>query len=234
MPAETAKVPEVKVRPLSEAEAHYRVGHMVLASAGDVDVAGEALERALSLEPRHAGALAGLARLHLRRAEALERDKSDSSAEVARVEQYLEQARRIEPKRAETFAIEGHIHFLKAEQAIGRKDQAAVRKAVAAARKAYRRAINLDETLADALLALGLTYFLDDDGSEEGQVAFEGAAYLLPLSPVSSFNLAKLHLARKQPAQALALLDHAQRWARTDEQRDAVRALLDEAQRAAP
>jgi hypothetical protein len=234
MPAETAEVPDVEILPLSEGEAHYRVGHMVLASGGDADIAREALERALLLEPRHAGALAGLARLHLRKAEALERDESDSSAEVARVEQYLEQARTIEPKRAETFAIEGHIQFLKAEQAIGRKDQAAMRQAVAAARKAYRRAINLDETLADALLALGLTYFLDDDGSEEGQVAFEGAAYLLPLSPVCSYNLAKLHLARKQPALALAPLDHAERWARTDEQRVAVRALIDEARRAAP
>lgn len=229
LPAETVEAPEVEVRSLSEGEAHYRVGQLVLASFGDVDVAREALERSLALEPRHAGALAGLARVHLRKAEALSGEGSDSRAEVARVEQYLERARAIEPKRAETFAIEGHIHFLKAQQAIRGADQAAVQQAVTAARKAYRRAINLDDTLADALLALGLTYLLDDDGAEEGQVAFEGAAYLLPLNPTCSIGLAQLHLARKQPALALAPLDHAQRWARTDEQRAAVRALINEA-----
>lgn len=234
VPAEKAEVPEVEIRPLSEGEAHFRVGQLVLASFGDLDVASEAMERALALEPRHAGALAGLARVHLRRAERAWDEGGDSRAEEARVEQYLKQARSIERKRAETFAIEGHLYFLRTQQALRREDKAAVRQAVTAARKAYRRAINLDDTLADALQALGLTYLLDDDGAEEGQVAFEGAAYLLPLHPMCSIGLAQLHLARKQPEKALAPLDHALRWSRNDEQRAKVQALIDEARRGAP
>lgn len=123
---------------------------------------------------------------------------------------------------------------MKAQQAIRREDKTAKHEAVVAARKSYRRAIHLDAALADALLGLGLSYLLEDDGAEEGQVAFEGAAYLLPLDTMCSIGLAKLHLARKQPAQALALLDDAQRWARSDEQRAAVQALIDEARRVAP
>lgn len=234
VPAEKAQAPEVEVRPLSKGEAHYRIGQLVLAIYGDLDIAREALQRALSLEPGHAGAHAGLARVHLRAAEMLSGKGSDSSTEKALTQQYLERARAIEPKRAETFAIEGHLHFLKAQQAIRREDKTAANEAVMAARKAYRRAINLDNASADALLALGLTYLLEDDGAEEGQVAFEGAAYLLPLDPTCSIGLAKVHLARNQPKLALAPLDHAQRWARSDEQRAAVEALIDEARRTAP
>jgi len=231
VPAERSEPAEVDIRALSKGEAHYRVGQLVLASFGDVDVARDALERALTLEPRHSGALAGLARVHLRKAEALSDKRSESSGHIARAEQYLERARAIEPKLAETFAVEGHLEFLKAQQALAENDDVAARKAVGASRKAYRRAIHLDDRLADALLGLGFTYLLYDDGAEEGQVAFEGAAYLLPLDAACSIGLAKLHLARKQPVLALAPLEHAQRWARSDQQRAAVQALLEQAKR---
>lgn len=51
-----------------------------------------------------------------------------------------------------------------------------------------------------------------DDGAEEGQVAFEAAAFLVPLEPQIALFLAKLHLQRKQPAQAIPPLEHVLLW----------------------
>lgn len=227
-PAQAESVPEPEVRAITEAEAYYRVGHMLLASFGDLDSAREALEQALARQRRHAKAHASLGRVHLRLAENSFRDNADPKPEIERATKYLKDARAIDPSLAEAFAIEGHLHYLQIEMAIARKDEAGTRSALAAARSAYRKAVQLDATLAEALLGIGLTYVLQDDGAEEGQVALEGAAYLLPLDVSAAVGLSKLHIARKQLELAIPPLEHIVRWSQSEEQRAQARALIDQ------
>lgn len=52
---------------------------------------------------------------------------------------------------------------------------------------------------------------------------------MLPFDLHLAVALTRLHLARNQPEQAMPVIEHLERWARTDEQRADVQALMDEA-----
>jgi hypothetical protein len=232
-PRQADALPAPDVQPISKAEAHYRVGQLLLLSQFDNDAAREALDTALALEPRHAGALGALARVYLRAGEEQVAEGVDGEPSFARADQLLRDARAIEPNDAERFGIEGHIALARANAALERNDKAAALAALATARTAYRKAVKRDETLPEALVGLGVSYLMIDDGAEEGQVALEGAAYLLPLYTDIALALGRLHLARKQPKEALAPLAHAQRWARDEAERQEVQGLIDDARIAA-
>lgn len=211
-PAVALHAAEAEVQPLSKADAYYRIGALLLATDKDVDRAQEVLEQALAIEPGHADALGALARVHLVRAKALVKSNADPSAELSAAEGYLRRADALAPGSAERLSIRGHYHALKALVAAAAHDESKVKSEVAAARAAFRKAVHKDEALADAYLGLGASYLILDDGAEEGQVAFEAAAYLVPLESQIALFLAKLHLQREQPALAIPPLQHVLLW----------------------
>jgi hypothetical protein len=225
-PAKLEQAAEPEVRALSQADAHYRVAQLLLASYAERDAAREALDAVLEGHPRHAGALGALARMHIRAGEAEHDEGRDPAADFARAGQLLKDAHAIERDDPELFAIQGNLALARVNVALKRGDEPAARSAIDAARSAYRKAVQHDSAQAEALWGLGYTYLMTDDGAEEGQIALEGAAYLLPLQANIAFQLGKLHIARKQYSQALPPLEHAERWARDEGERTEVRELI--------
>lgn len=215
-PAKELELAEVEVRPLSKAEAYYRIGAVLVATGMDLDRAREVLEQALTLEPGYADALGVLGHLHLIQASRRARGDDAIEADLSQAQLYLHRAQELVPDSAERFATEGSIHSFKARLAMDAGDQTQARSELAEARRAFRKAIHRDETLALAYVGLGTTYLVDDDGAEEGQVVLEAAAYLVPLEPWIALLLAKLHIQRKQHAQAIAPLEHVLLWGRPE------------------
>jgi hypothetical protein len=216
--------PRVETRPMSTAEAHRHVGDLLLALFGPTDQALENLEEAAKLAPGDASISIALARVHARKAES-----GDAAAEaaLAKAEEYLKAAEKLAADDAERFAVQGDVHRLRARALRAVADPKATDE-VKRARSAYRKAVHRDQTLAEALFGLGLTYLIEDDGAEEGQIALEGAAYLLPLDTQVAAALGSLQLARGNNLQAIAPLQYVLDWSKDEKQRDAARRALEQ------
>jgi tetratricopeptide (TPR) repeat protein len=223
-PTEPLAAPRVTTRPMSTAEAHHHVGDLLLALFGPTDEALQNLEEAARLAPGDAKNLIALARAHARKAEA---GGEESDASLAKAAEYAESAERLAPDDPERFAVVGDVHRLRAHGLRVVGDAAALDE-LKKARSAYRKAVHRDDTQADALFGLGLTYMIEDDGAEEAQVALEGAAYLLPLDTQVAATLGALQLLRGNHLQAIAPLQYVLDWSKNDKQRAAAKAALDE------
>jgi tetratricopeptide (TPR) repeat protein len=182
------------------------VGDLVLATLGPTEAAFEVLEQAVALDGKAYKTLIALARAHWQKAEATE--GASATTELTAAESYLEQARPLAAADPEVLAVEGHIRRLQAK-ALRASGAEGVADRIALARKAYRTAIKLDEALAEAYFGLGLTYLIDDNGSEEGQAALEVAAFLLPLEASIALSLGELQVRRGNLLQAVPALQYA-------------------------
>ena len=222
-PRQPLAEPRVTTRPMSTAEAHHHVGDLLLSLFGPTDEALQNLEEAARLAPGDAKNLIALARAHARRAEA---GGEGAAAALAKADEYVQSTARMAPDDAERLAVEGDVHRLKAIALRAVGDTAATDE-LKKARSAYRKAVHRDDTQADALFGLGLTYLIDDDGGEEGQVALEGAAYLLPLDTQVAVALGSLQLARGNQLQAIAPLQYVLDWSKNDKQREQAKQALE-------
>jgi len=222
--------PAIDVKPLASAEAHHHVGALLLAMFGPTEAASNVLQRAAELDPNAPRTLAALARAHWRRAEQSAGEAALTALQQA--EQYLERARRLGSQDSEVSTLEGHVRRLRAThwKASG---NAAAGEELLRARKAYRKAIRADETIAEAYYGLGASYLIEDNGSQEPVVVLEAAAYLLPLEPGVAWALAQLHIARGNPVQAGPALEHILRWSKNEEQLAKAHAAIDELRSAA-
>ena len=165
-----------------------------------------------------------LARAHWTKAERSE-DDAAVRTELEQAEKYLQQAQKILASDPEGLAIEGHILRLRASRLAA--DAAARSETVVRARKAYRKAIKANEELAEAYYGLGLTYLVDDNGSEEARASLEVAAFLLPLETGIGLALGKILVGRGSLLEAIPALEYVLRWSGSTEQRDEARAELD-------
>ena len=215
-------VPAVTVKPVSTEEAHYHVGDLLLATLGPSDAAFELLRTATktAAEPR---VLRALARAHWEKAQELEGDAV--RVEIEQAEKHLQQAQKAEPDSAEGLALEGHLLRLRAARIT--PDAASRSEALLGARKAFRKAIKADEVLAEAYYGLGLTYLVEDNGSEEARVSLEAAAYLIPLETDIGLALGKILAGRGSILEAIPAFEYVLRWSPSTEQRDEARAELD-------
>jgi hypothetical protein len=218
-PAQPFALPQVQMRPLSRAEAHYHVGDLLLSMFGPTDAALKLLERAAALEPGDPSALAALARAQLLRAEG---DEPDAAAALQQAERYLARAQQSAGTDAQTQALVGDLHRLRARQLKARSEDG-VSAELTSSRAAYRKAIRADDALAEAYYGLGLTYLIEDGTSQEPVVVLEAAAYLLPLDPHIALAFARLQIARGNPLQAVPALEHVLRWSKHERDRAHVR-----------
>jgi hypothetical protein len=222
-PKQPLAAPRVTTRPMSTAEAHQHVGDLLLALFGPNEEALENLEQAAKLAPGEAKNLIALARAHARKAEAR---GDDFEAQLAKAAEHLQAAEKLAADDPERLAVQGDLHRMRARSLLDNGDPAAAEE-LKRARSAYRKAIHKDDTLAEALFGLGLTYLIEDDGAEEGQVALEGAAYLLPLDTQIAAALASLQLTRGNLLQAIAPLQYVLDWSKNEQQRSAAKEALE-------
>jgi tetratricopeptide (TPR) repeat protein len=219
-PPRPLAVHAVEAHPLSKSAAHFHVGDLLLSTFGPTDAAISILQTAA--DARDVGALRGLARAHWLRAE---RAKDDPTTELQQAQRYLDQAQKIDPNHPEALVLEGHLLRLTAAQ-LRKRDAAAGTEALARARKSYRKAIHGDDALAEAYYGLGLTYLVEDNGSEEAIAALEVAAFLLPLEAEIAWLVAQLHIHRGNALQAIQPLEYVLRWSQDEQQRAKARTAL--------
>jgi tetratricopeptide (TPR) repeat protein len=232
-PARPLAVVAPQVRPLSTAEAYFRVGDLMLAMFGPTKDAIELLKQALALAPQDAHALGALARAHVLNARGRIGQSDDGHAVAAlaesdllQAESYLKRARELAPDDAEVLAVVGLLHLTRAEL-LREHDPSGVEEQLKLARNAYRKAVRRDESLAEAYVGLGLTYLIKDTGTVEPVVVLETAAYLLPLDTLVARALAQVHIQRGDSLQAVPALEYAMRWSHDEKARAAARVLLD-------
>ncbi len=221
-PGNALVVPEVTVQPVSLDEAQYHVGDLMLEMLGPTDAVFELLRDANKAGARPQ-VLRALARAHWDKAERAEDDAV--RMEIEQAEKYLQQAQKLEPDQVEGLAIEGHIQRVRASRLAS--DAASRSDAVKRARKAYRKAIKADEAMGEAYFGLGLTYLIEDNGSEEARVSLEVAAFLLPLETGIGLALGKILVGRGSLLEAIPALEYVLRWSPSATQRDEARAELD-------
>jgi tetratricopeptide (TPR) repeat protein len=219
-PAKPLAIPTIVAQPLSEGDAHQRIGDFVLSMMGPTEAAFEVLERAAVLQPNDAATLLTLARAHLLRGtrdQDLTPDQAENELRLAA--RYLRQGSQRASGSPQALLLEGHLLRLQAQRLATSKQLFS--EPLLAARGAYRRAIRGDETLAEAYLGLGNTYLIHDNGSDEAVVALEAAAYLTPLGTEVALSLGKVQLARNNARQARAAFEHVLRWSRNEGERTA-------------
>jgi tetratricopeptide (TPR) repeat protein len=214
---------QTKVRTLSKAEAYYHVGDVLLNTLGPSEEAHALLRQAADAAPKDAATLASLARLHLMRSD--RKAAGEAAAAFAEAERYLEVAQGIAPKLAEVLVLEGHLHRVRAGQItdVTARERSAELKS---ARKAYRAAIRTDETSTDAYFGLGMTYLLEDNGSEEATVVLEAAAALVPQATAVRSALAAVYLQRGHASEAVAPLEYVVRFSKDVAERKAAQDAL--------
>jgi hypothetical protein len=221
-PAQALTVPDVQVRPLSEAEAHYRIGDLLLETAGPSEAVFSILNKAASLEGGDPRTLVALARAQWLLAE---REDKGRDAALKEARSLLERADKLAADDAERLAVLGHLELFEARM-LAEGEQPGVEEAIARARGAYRQAIRKDELLAEAYFGLGLSYVLADTGSEEAVVVLETAAYMLPLDTNIPLAYARIQFARGRQIQSVLAAEYVLRWSKSEEQREAARGLL--------
>ena len=87
--------------------------------------------------------------------------------------------------------------------------------------------------MAEAYYGLGLTYLIDDNGSEEARVSLEVAAFLLPLETDIALALGKILVKRGSVLEAIPALEYAVHMSADAKQREAARKVLDELRKTA-
>jgi tetratricopeptide (TPR) repeat protein len=203
-PATPLRVPKLQQRALTEAEAGLQVGELLLSTVGPSAQALELLQHAERAAPRtDARPSVALARAHYLKAIA---DKD--AAALTQADRYLSRARAVAPDDPQLLVVEGHVLTTRASLS-AEQDIEQARDALQRGRKAYRKAIHADDTLAEAYAALGASYLMEDSGSKEPVVVLETAAYLLPSYVEIPMWLAELHLRRGNPREAIAPLRYA-------------------------
>jgi len=223
VPATPLAVPQIELRPINEGDAHRHIGELVLATRGPTEAAFEVLGQAAKLQPNDAPTLLALGRAHWLRAAT---GQGDVEAELISAERYAQQANARASGTAEGLLLEGQLGSLRTKRLWEQKQPFA--EPLLATRKALRQAIRKDETLAEAYFALGSTYLIDDNGSDEAIVALEAAAYLAPLGTEIALALGKVHLQRKSALQALPAFEYVLRWTHDDAQRKAAQSAIDQ------
>ncbi|MEO8431408.1 MAG: DUF1570 domain-containing protein [Acidobacteriota bacterium] len=190
--------PDVRVIPIGAAEALYRLGDLLLHSPDDRDADAEAHFRAaLEIEPRHAGALAGLAltRVAADRLEEADRFYRESiSAGSDDFRTYFRFGRlRMRAYTGRTF-VAGHLEP---------EESARIEEA----RAAFRRSLSLNGDFAEARVELGRTFLLDETAAvPEGIGHLEAALARLRSRDDIVLDLARLYERIGDRAKADALL----------------------------
>lgn len=234
-------VPEPTVQRLPDAEAHLQIAELLLSMAGPGEEVFDLLEAAKRLAPTDARVAAALARAHWDHAQQLredgespgERDAAElASTHVDKALTFVKEAHRLasgdDSGRAVAALVWADILAGQAAAQVAR-GEAAGSETLSEARKAYRRAIELDDALAEAYLGLGLTYLAQDNGSKEPIVALEAASYLAPRAARVSIALARLRMARGQYSMALAPLHYVIAMGAHSDQYDTATELLEKA-----
>ena len=221
-PAQPLTLPQVAATPLSQEAAQLHIADLLLATVGPTKAALDVLNQAAKQRPNDAATLLALGRAHWLLAER----GDDFAADLATAKRYLEQAGKRASGSAEALALEGHVRRLQASSLAEAKEPFG--DVLLSARKAYRAAIRADDALAEAYVGLGSTYLIEDNGSQEAQVALEAAAYLLPLDTEVALTLARIQIARSNTLQAVPALEYVVRWSKDDEQRNAARTVLEQ------
>jgi len=221
----------VQVRPLTTAEAQREIGDLLLALLGPGEASAAVLRDAQKAQPNDPALLLSLARAHYLRSRARGVTAADARAELASAAQGLVLARQAKGDETAILTLEGQLLRRRAELDLA--DRKPYGDELQGARKAYRKAIHRDEGASEALLGLGLSYQLADNGSEEAQVALEAAAYLLPLDAEVALAMAELQIGREHNLQALPALEYALRWTRDPDQRARAHALAERVRSAA-
>lgn len=219
-PGKPPAPPKIEVRAISGEEARYRLADLMLAIQGPTDEVLALLQR--DETGTYAPSLRALARAHLMRADA---GTGDVDRELTEAAILLDQVGRLDGESAEGASLTGDVERLRAAR-LKATDHAAASAALQRARADYRKAIASDDGLAEAYLGLGLTYAIEDTGSEEAVIALEAAAYLLPLDVRPALEVGRLHIARGHKEKAVPALRFVVRWAHDAATRDAARRLL--------
>jgi tetratricopeptide (TPR) repeat protein len=184
---------DARVEELPFEESATLLGELLANGDGDrLDEAARCFEAALQARPAHAAALGGLARVRLRQgrpgeaAPLLERALESGSAD---------------------FRVSFQAGRLRMEELRGRpgplKLDAEARASLEAARGAFRRSIALNPDFAEARVALGRTYMLEEGPvPEEGVAALEEAHRRLPARDDVALDLAGLYESRGEHEKA--------------------------------
>ena len=232
-PKRPLEVPTVSVRPLSAGEAQYYVGDLVLNLFGPTESAmallGEAEKELKSGDQSAVDLFVSLGHAHVQLA-LTSGDAQQLTAETQQARRYLSRAKQLAGDRPGVLALEGDVLQTEAK-AQWNSDSVAAKSKLLDAREAYRQAIRAGETFANAYYELGTTYLIDDNGSKEAQVVLEAAAYILPLDTDIPWALARVHLQRKQGAEAIPVLERVLFSAHSGQHRAAAAAALAELRR---
>lgn len=212
--------PKVDERRLEPVEVQGRLADMLLALDGPLDDVMGMLRGALSSQPNDLRARVVLARARL------------SIAELDEAARLLEQAAVLGVRDPEMYALTGHLHRERAFLAKQHGDEFVMAAELLASRKAYRRAIRLDNRTAEAYHGLGKTYLIDDSGSKEAVVVLEEAAYLLPASTAVPLDLARVLIRRRRYDEALVPLRAVRASPHNSGARQNADALIDQVQKA--
>ncbi|MDH5671641.1 MAG: hypothetical protein OEZ06_05790 [Myxococcales bacterium] len=223
-------IPRVDVRGLRPAEAHLRLGTLLLNTLGPTPAALEVLDRARAHEPDNGLVETALSRAHWMRAELARKEQRQADLDSALVAaaKHLERAQALSPDAANALTMTGNLHLTRAQllDARGGGDEA-VQAELKRSRNAYRKAIHANDALAEAYFGLGSSYLVRDSGSKEAVVVLEAAAFLVPRAPQVGLTLATVLMGRDQHEEAIAPLRNVLSTTKNDKLRAVAHAMLD-------
>jgi hypothetical protein len=184
---------EARVETLPWEEAVFRLGDLL--AHGDesrLDDAERFFDSVLAARPAHAGALGGLARVRLRQ------DRLADAAPLLR-------------RAAETGSADFRVHYydgeLRMRELSARPAEKALdaeaRLSLEAARSAFRRSVALNPDFAEARVALGRTYLVEEGAApDEAVAALEEAHRRLPTREDVVMDLVQLYESRGEREKA--------------------------------